>query len=456
MLRMFVFALCFSFLAQAEDYSYYGQDVSLIEWSKLDHKEWLDYQLWKDHRKIKDHYPKWRQNIRETRLQEIMGRVLDCVGECRVYRGEGYSKAMFRSSIKEGDEVVTQKDSYLWIFLYDGTMVRMGPESSISFRELNVALKKNFLHARINSGNILWLSRDSMELKKQSLRETDSLFLPLSYQQANSIGVELKENDLYRFVESVEIELEQQYSRLNNLIEKNNNVLNDKPTESFLVMQNGTVFGKNLRMEFVVLTGGKSFIKNRSFEYLNDEIEIIGGRSLFFYRGYANKNIFEVDDNIWYQISTDGRDISRLSENGTSFSMGEYLTKRIPTILVARELMLTRFSAFIFDEKISSKNLAVKHGFRLWSNQEMTGRVKFLKEYTRRIETTNLLVSKQLKNKMKKSGEILHGTNYSSENYRRALHNYFIKQEISDRARSEDEMLNSTNRKLWKRLNAIK
>ena len=73
---------------------------------------------------------------------EIVGRFFQCVGRCRVDRGLNFFNPSFSTAIYEGDEVQTIGESFAWIFLLDGTMVRLSPESSINF---NVSFINIFL-----------------------------------------------------------------------------------------------------------------------------------------------------------------------------------------------------------------------------------------------------------------------------------------------------------------------
>ena len=435
-----------------------GQHRSQIDWELLD-ANWLDYGLWKKERMIKDEYPEWQLTLRERRLNELMGRVLECVGECRLYRGEGYANANFRSPIREGDEVLTMEDSYLWIFMLDGTMVRLSPNSAISFKEINITASEIFLHARINMGNVLWLSRDKSKLQEQVLRETDTIFLPLAfYEVAQTTHVPEDYSDLFNFVD-LEKEYAVKYQKLNELIEQNNKFA-EKESSAFIVLPNGTIWGQTgLRMELIVLAGDKSYVKNRSFKYLNESASEENKVASFFYRGLENREEMSLKQDQWYEIDERGRTIFPV--DGKQFAIGELLTKRIPSILIARELLLQRYSQFLFDKKQDVISLARDHGYRMWdalSQEEgdLVRRLEYLKEYTRRLETTNLRMSYQLNELLRKEGAPVKESVYNSSTYQRALHNYMIKRELTENQKSDRDELNSVKNPLWKRMHAIR
>ena len=100
---------------------YKGQNRSLIKWDEINVDEWLNLKAWAKDRIIKDKSPDWIINKKDLTHIETMGRIMDCIGECRIYRGRGFAKGQHLSGIKEGDEVNTLEDSYVWIFLFDGT-----------------------------------------------------------------------------------------------------------------------------------------------------------------------------------------------------------------------------------------------------------------------------------------------------------------------------------------------
>ena len=118
---------------KAKDSYFKGHKRSLIQWGEIDQKRWLSFKKWRENFEKREKFPPWERLKRERSLKEKVGRVVDCRGECFLYRGLGKNKLQFRSTVREGDEIQTSKDSYLWLFLLDGTMVRVSPYSSLPF-----------------------------------------------------------------------------------------------------------------------------------------------------------------------------------------------------------------------------------------------------------------------------------------------------------------------------------
>ena len=200
---LFFSMISFLNIGEAADTYFKDHRRSLIQWKELDHKEWLSFKKWKEEYEKREKFPPWERLKRERSLKERVGYVVDCRGECFLYRGLGKNKIQFKSTVREGDEIQTKKDSYLWLFLMDGTMVRVSPQTSLTMREINISPNEVFLHARINFGNVLWLSREGSFFDERSERETDALFHPHPlYEVLPKIdNKKIDENDLFSYLE---------------------------------------------------------------------------------------------------------------------------------------------------------------------------------------------------------------------------------------------------------------
>lgn len=445
---------------QDVQFKFKGVKNNLIRWGEINTDTWNSLDHWKKSRVRKDQEPEWKLNLIERNLRELVGHFLNCIGDCRIYRGEGFSTSQYKSRVRELDEIITLPNSYAWIAMMDGTLVRLSPNTSVSFKEINIGKKENFIHIRINSGNLLVLNRESMKLKPNNLRETDKIFLPLGLNEANpeERKVKLNEDDLSNFIDEDKTMLNH-FNRLNDKIETNNDLVNEKVTHTFIVMPNGTFYGKQIQAEFVVLLGGDSFLKQRSYQEQNYEIPEgkSEGSSTFYFRGFENRETFTLEPGNWYRVGVKGRSIVP-HDNPNMFYIGEYLTKNIPTIYLAREIFLSEKSDFIFAEDIDRKDLAESGGYRLWGTIDKDGddlfmRLKFLKEYTRRIETTNLVVATQFKRRIEERGELTKSMVYDSSFYSRALQDYIVSRESEVIVDTDREVLNSTRKPFWKIIN---
>ncbi|MBK24444.1 MAG: hypothetical protein CME70_10650 [Halobacteriovorax sp.] len=445
-------------------FNFKGVKKNLIKWDEINPDGWLGLDAWKKARVRKDQEPEWKLNLIERNLRELVGRFLECVGDCRIYRGEGFSTSQYKSRVRELDEIITQQNSYAWIAMADGTMVRLSPNTSVSFKEINIGKKENFLHIRINSGNLLVLNRVKHKYKIRNLRETDKVFLPLGLNDANpeEVKIKLNEDDLSNFIEE-NTTVQKHYKKLNTYIESNNDLIEGKETHTMVVMPNGTVFGKNMQAEFVVLLGGESYVKQRTFkeQFMDLEEESEPEAELdYYYRGFENKDKFTLEPGNWYRVGIKGKSIVPHSDPQL-FRVGEYLTSNIPSILLAREILVEEKSEFIFKTGISRKDLAENGGYRLWGEIDKKGddlnlRIRFLKEYTRRIETTNLVVARQFKRRASDRGELTKSMIYDSSFYDRALRDYIVSRDSEIIVDTDREVLNSTKKLFWKIINEKK
>ena len=121
------------------------QKQSVTDWGNLKMNSFLSFKEWKVESDVRDQVPEWEKIVRERNHKEMAGRIYQCVGTCRVDRGESFFNGSHRTGLYEGDEIQTVGDSYAWIFLFDGTMVRLSPQSSITFNEFNVGVSEDNL-----------------------------------------------------------------------------------------------------------------------------------------------------------------------------------------------------------------------------------------------------------------------------------------------------------------------
>ncbi|NOT78748.1 MAG: hypothetical protein HOP07_07050 [Bacteriovoracaceae bacterium] len=446
-----------------------GQKKSMTSWGNLPTESFLSFSEWKRQADFKLGAPEWEQITRERNNKELVGRIYQCIGSCRVDRGAGFFNGTHRSGLYEGDEIQTVGDSYAWIFLLDGTMVRMSPQSSLTVNEFNIGIKENFINARINTGNILWLSRAESTFEENNHRETDVLFFP--YAEYESLPIKEQkaylEDDLLELVSPKETYL-YHVKNLNLRISENNKITKSKPTYAFLVLPNATLMGLSPSVEMVSLIGGSSYIKKRSAKTLGHMNSEKSSAELFLQmRGYDNKELTTVLEDQWITIDEKGRNTTNV-EAMPWLDVGEFITKRIPSIYIGREIFLQRYGQFVFGDVYDPLKLAQDYGYRLWGkmksaetepNSDLDLRLEFLKEYFRRIETTNLLASGKFKERLESRGETIKMTDYGRFYFLTALNQYYRYGElqidnISDI--SKGEVLNSTKKLLWKKMHGIR
>lgn len=397
------------------------QSHSVIPWSSLDPIEWLSIEDWLAQRKTKDNIPDWKIRLREADHHELMGKVLKCSGECFVYRGINKASVQHLSQIREGDELITGKNSLAWVFMIDGSLVRVSPDSSITLQEINISSKEIFFYLRINHGHLFWHGRTTKSLPISDKPETDTLSLPLLVREANQqfyeraiFKYQKDEGHLAELLDVFDNAVKLQFSTLNELKEKNNPHLS-RPTRLLLVAPNASVISINQSFDFAYLLGDKSYFKKR--EETQGELQL-------YLRGYLNTEAKTITEGAWYEVQTSGRNFSQVEDVPGVLQVLELLTKRIKTIELAREIWIDKFTVPVL---ISAKNpelVAREYGYRAWGD-ELKKRIDFLLEYTRRIETTNLRSLDNLLSNLEAKGETFRRV-LSDDLYQASLNDYLF------------------------------
>ena len=425
----------------------YGQKrKNIIDLGEIDIENWLNYTLWKAERYRRDHDKNWRQKIVESNRLETLGIVVDCIKICEIINGQNDRRQIFfGTNITEKEDINTGKDSYLWIFLMDGTLVRLSPNTSLTFHEINISPQEVFFFARLNWGNIFWMSRSRSYYEEINLSETETISLPLRYFEANTFA---------SLQELFPLPIKK-YKKLNSLIEGNNLFAKDKSHYLFLTMSNGSIFLKDGNAEFFRQEVGKSYVKLKSDDALFQEY-VRKSEGTFFYRGLINDKEFPLKLNVWYEIDEEGENISYFKHDYI-FKMGEFIVKRIPTVLIARELFFKQYSPFLFDRSLNSKTFFDNYGYRLWTGMEkgeLYQRLNFLKEFTRKNETLLLSKAQELFRDLPTSDSIKKLASQYRTFYQSALEHYRISQnKAKGRPKATEMSSNSTQKVFWKIIN---
>lgn len=399
-----------------------GQRYSIIPWSTLVTEEWLSLDNWLLQREVKDATPDWKIRLRHAEHREIVGKVLQCRGQCRVLRGTNKSTAQYLSRIHEGDEFVTDKDSVAWLYMMDGTLMRISPETSVSLQEINLSQKDFFYLIRLNQGHISWHTRQKKEFAKDLSPETDSLSLPLMVKESNLQFFERliynRQNSHQRLLEFIDLDenaIVEQYKSLNSLQLENNKMMTIS-TNLMLVTPTGTISAFNTSFDAVYTLGANAFFKIKE-----NNIE---KKILLNLRGYLSESQNEILDESWYKIESNGRSFSKLEDVPGTLQVLELLTKRIKTIELAREIWVKQFTLPMLPLLSNPEKMAVEYGYTIWGDK-LQDRINFLFEYTRRVETTNLKSIMNLLTRLEGSDQKVNNE-ITEALYRQSLKHYLL------------------------------
>lgn len=399
-----------------------GQKHSIIPWNTLDPEEWLSIDKWLLESDAKNATPDWKIRLRAADHKELMGKVLQCKGTCSVYRGSRVAQVQHLSQVFEGDEFKTEKDSVAWIYLVDGSLIRLSPETSVSLHEINLSHSQIFFLARLNQGHLFWHPRSKSEVQVDFSPETDSISLPLLVREANQENFERtifkEQKDQERVSEVMSLDdnaIKSQFKALNEIKNENNPAMTVK-TKVMVVTPNSSVVSSDVSFDYLYLPGGKSYFKKRNNE-LGEEFSL-------HLRGYTTTEANVISESKWHEVDTNGRNFVPLEDVPGTLQVLELLTKRIKTIELARELWVKTFTLPLMKALVTPEILAREHGYALWG-EDLNKRFNFLVEYTRRIETTNLRSLENLLTKLEGKGEEVR-RELSDEQYQVSLNHYLL------------------------------
>ncbi len=432
--------------------AYRGQGKSLINWEELEEKKWLDFHYWKHQRMQRDKDPTWKIKLRDSSHVEKLGKVIKCIGECKLFRGEKSVNSQFRSRIVEGDEFITSEESYAWICFADGSLLRISPKTSITFNEINISKSSFLYYLRLNHGYVHWQVRNLGKYKTQNLAESDLMFQPLMEKEANREHFSRLEFQKLPYEDKMQYELEtnkghkSQYAKLNELLLENNKEIEKKDTTVFLTVPNATYIAKNAHFDTYYSLNGKGHFRYKDKLEGIEKTDIRKSEVTALFRGYTNRNEEKLEQNVWYEVDEKGREINSSEINIKQYKPLDLFVKRTPSIHIAREHFIRESFSFLFDNHLTDKSMAEKYGYRLWdsvASDESKQRMVFLKEYTRRIETTNL-------RSMQKVFKGIEDMPLDKEFYSKALnkHIYGLKK-LSNEKRSVIPEMNEVQYHIW-------
>jgi hypothetical protein len=392
-----------------DQYKFKGQTRNLIDWEHLDPYKWLDFNEWAIERKLKDENTSWRRRLRESTHSEVIGRVLKCVGVCVNYRGTKRVLAEYKTKILEGDEFVTEPNSHAWILLVDGSILKVSSKTSVTLNEINFSKTEILVMLRLNKGYINFQTRIIGEFKPVNRVESDLSFYPLALLKANREFYMIKDYRKFTKEERMEYSIEpnpgylSQTQRLNEIAKKNNHLFDLRNTRFYIYTPNVSIEGANSTVDLFYEPNGQAVFQiNDTLKNFNKEDSREQHKEISF-RGYNNNEVMVPENGTWYEIDSKGKQALQLSTRLPEFDTTRQFLSRIPTIYLAREFWLQKYSSEILNLKLSSFELAESYGYRLWDEEqknETIKRLKFVKEYVRRVETTNLYsLAKILKNK---------------------------------------------------------
>lgn len=276
--------------------------------------------------------------LAQARVDKMgMARVISCVGKCFVVEGDKYNPASYRSVIMPGDEFFTMEDSYAWIMLFEGKLLRLSPNTQIA--ALKFARGQSLW--QFNKGHLVSLSRPTEALRYDAQIETDQIFLPLYLKYANRdffVGqgkMSTRQWKLYQDLFFQNKKLMGQIGDWSTYWLSAYAQLDDSGSSDFqLYGEPGSSYN------LVVKKGNLSY---RSFKKASSWVSLEKG-AWDFSLSQSSPQKIDLDDH---------------------YSKANYLWSRIPSVQIAREVYLSRFT---WPDQFSKSNVGKTP--RAWLDQE--------------------------------------------------------------------------------------
>lgn len=353
---------------------------SALSWENLNIDQWLDFDEWKVQRKYRDSHPFWKREKQINLLRESIGRVMACEGKCELSAAKDSYKVQSRSIVREGDEFSTGKNSYAWIFLFDGSLLRISPDTSVSFNEINISQGSFFYYIRLNFGHVYVKSRTHENLV--GLRETDTIFNKYLKKLDKNLSDfnEVNYTDYVKSFLSMEKKVSNKLSRLEESMKQNDSWLRKK-TYFLFVTSNISFYLKSPIGHIYNEFGQETLYKFSSFE-----------KGMSFLRGYGPLITESIPLNDVYKVDRKGK--SQFPFKESFFNFTNKLVERPYSVYGIREQWLKKYSKNLHNQRLNQEFYLTKLNYRLWSgygqNSRLSKRVNHLIRYTRKLETSHL------------------------------------------------------------------
>ena len=342
-------------------------------------KDQLSLKKWLERQKIIDSGSGLivKENLKVKK--PILGKVIKCVSECMIFRGEFQIGVKAGNLIFQGDTLETTKDGQLWVYLVDGTVARLSSNTSISFSEFKFNEESMLFFIRQNYGEAYVLMRDFENLPSQSGQESDLSFLPI-----------LSSRDMLKVFKADGHDLSSLRQRISR--RKYNGV---KSNYSHHIFFRGQKISSNILW---VTPKGDYLAKEGEFHFIVGDLGSVrfwinADNSKVQLRG-LKENDQDVERNSWYVFGENGESIEK-DEKGNEIGWPmRLMTKNISSVLIKREELFAAYSKVYLNARYLTD---LKYRLNYLSNEFLKRRVKFLKDFVRRSETIALKNRSQLK-----------------------------------------------------------
>ena len=332
---------------------------------------------------------------------EKMAAAIQCLGRCRNFFGRSSYPIVPYTFIREKDVVKTGKQSFLWLYLANGALMRMAPESSVSFYEINLGKENILYHFRVNKGGVQILTKQKLNEEKNPLNLTDSLFLKqIQYRKRPIVD-------------------------LNKSLELLNHHFTQRPTEYFAVMPTGMVYGKNLNLNVMA-------IESKVLVKVNDSYD-----DLFRFRSWINNEDMELEVGKWYQSNSKEAELINIQESPEehrkllkNLYYRDFLIRRIPHIQAWQVDRFEEVTKNLYNLSGPLNKWDSKLKYYIWDDTSATKafysfRYRMLKKWLDKSEQFANFEKNRYRDKVKSlGGNIMDNVSY--DNVQIPMHAYYL------------------------------
>jgi len=418
---------------------------SLIVWDKINQNEWLNLAKWKQERKIKDSFKSADWFDKNKNIETQVGIILDKFGKCKIHSSNTPYFGSYKSKLFEGYEVEAKSNSLCMIMLTDGTLIRVSANSSVSINEFMINDKEYYFFLRINFGNVYIQSRFKEKYISKNTNESDNLLLPSSTDEAR-IGFSKRKSKL-DFLNPLN-RVNKIYKKLDNEIDINNQSLKDFKSHYLISTSFALIDCEGKISLDSYINKGKGLVTK-----LRDSSKfVMDPSSGKCFLKFKDKTSEKLDESQLKIVGTEDHDF-RDYEN-SFVTVNEYLTSNIPSTYLAREYEY-RFYSSIYSNEIDQVYIKKQFGvifnnLRLKRKSFLSLRYKFLNKYSLFIEGNNFKIAMKrniILGKYKFSDPEFFAQFYAQHFISKKFYKPFETVE-----RLDYQKLNSTTKKLWKRI----
>ena len=367
-LTLIFFQLSLAATSKKPLYRLKGQGEFYHNFETMDVDRWLDRKQWLKSLKYTE---KQKREEIERDYREEVGRVITCIGSCRLERGEGSYELSYRSLIIEGDTIETAKDSYLWVALKNGNLLRLSSLSKLQIPEVNLTSKRAHFAMVLVRGFIHHIDRrDDPIFAGDGLIDTDTIIFPLRYKPANM--------EYYYYKKYKKI------SRSNHTREELFKLYRDEKSKA------DQFNGSNFSREYFIHTPhGDFMVENTSFM-----MSFQAKTGAYWKHGLVEGVVqpakvqlrkakaFEetLSSHKWYVVSRG--EVREKPELDKEFLGEKYLVERGIAVRLVRDHFFNKYFSGLFKNLAANKRIATAaQGAKIWSIDELDKRIQYYKEF---------------------------------------------------------------------------